>query len=70
MTIPRERRLVRLYIQLSDITLEAGERVDRDKITPDLILKAAQRIMSPYKITYDYCEWWTVYQVGSPSINK
>jgi phenol 2-monooxygenase len=29
-----------------------------------MILEAAQRTMAPYKITYEYCEWWTAYQIG------
>lgn len=57
MVIPRERRLVRLYIQLKEVVPDASGRADRSKITPELIIKAAQRIISPYKLTYDYCEW-------------
>jgi phenol 2-monooxygenase len=29
-----------------------------------MILEAAQRIMAPYKLTYEYCDWWTAYQIG------
>lgn len=57
MVIPRERGLVRLYIQLKEVIPDASGRADRSKITPELIIKAAQRIISPYKLTYDYCEW-------------
>ena len=60
MIIPRENRLVRLYIQLKEVNSE----VDRSKITPEIILKAAQNIISPYKLAYDYCDWWTAYQIG------
>ena len=62
MVIPRERGLVRLYIQLTEVGKDGGQ-VDRSKITPDIILRAAQKTMSPYKLTYDYCDWWTAYQV-------
>ena len=68
MVIPRERKLVRLYIQLKEIKV-VGQQVDRSQITPDMILKAAQKIMSPYELTYDYCEWWTAYQVRTKSTN-
>ncbi|OMP87688.1 Phenol 2-monooxygenase, partial [Diplodia seriata] len=64
MVIPRERGLVRLYIQLKEVVPDASGRADRSKITPELIIRAAQRIISPYKLTYDYCEWWTGYQIG------
>ncbi|ERT02715.1 hypothetical protein HMPREF1624_01016 [Sporothrix schenckii ATCC 58251] len=63
MVIPRENRLVRLYIQLTEVSVGGG-RVDRSQIQPDMIIKAAKKIMSPYQIDYHYCDWWTAYQVG------
>ncbi|TKA66996.1 hypothetical protein B0A49_04491 [Cryomyces minteri] len=63
MVIPRENKLVRLYIQLTEVNKDGGA-VDRSTITPQMILKAAQKIMSPYTITYKYCDWWTAYQIG------
>lgn len=63
MVIPRENRLVRLYIQLTEVMPDATGRADRSKITPAIIFEAAQKIMSPYKIDYEYCDWWTAYQV-------
>ncbi|RBR27018.1 uncharacterized protein FIESC28_00286 [Fusarium coffeatum] len=64
MVIPRENKLVRLYIQLKEVTPDASGRADRSKITPDFIFKAAQKIISPYKLDYEYCDWWTAYQIG------
>ena len=64
MVIPRENKLVRLYIQLVEVTPDASGRADRSKITPDFIFGAAQKILSPYKIDYEYCDWWTAYQIG------
>ena len=64
MVIPRENRLVRLYIQLKEVTPDASGRADRSKITPELIFGAAQKILAPYKIDYEYCDWWTAYQIG------
>lgn len=54
MVIPRENKLVRLYIQLTQTEKvgEGGAKADRSKINPHVILKSAQRIMAPYKITY------------------
>ncbi|KAL1968519.1 hypothetical protein VTN77DRAFT_1729 [Rasamsonia byssochlamydoides] len=63
MVIPRENKLVRLYIQLTT-TEKGGGHHDRSKITPEMILKSAQKIMAPYKIDYEYCDWWTAYQIG------
>ncbi|KAI1454262.1 putative phenol 2-monooxygenase [Annulohypoxylon moriforme] len=64
MVIPRENKMVRLYIQLKEVTPDASGRADRSKITPEIILNAAQKILSPYKIDYEYCDWWTAYQIG------
>ncbi|KAJ4360163.1 uncharacterized protein N0V89_000723 [Didymosphaeria variabile] len=64
MVIPRENKLVRLYIQLTEIKPDASGRADRSKITPDTIIKAAQKIIAPYKLSYEYCDWWTAYQIG------
>ncbi|KAF2138052.1 uncharacterized protein K452DRAFT_321418 [Aplosporella prunicola CBS 121167] len=64
MVIPRENGLVRLYIQLKEIVPDASGRADRSKITPEVILKAAQRTLSPYTLSYVHCDWWTAYQIG------
>ncbi|KAI4214688.1 MAG: hypothetical protein LQ351_002761 [Letrouitia transgressa] len=69
MVIPRENRLVRLYIQLTEVK-DAGRSMDRSKISPEMIIEAAQRIISPYNITYDYCDWWTAYQIGQRISNE
>ncbi|KAI1195322.1 FAD binding domain-containing protein [Nemania serpens] len=63
MIIPRENKLVRLYIQLTEVSAGGG-RVDRSKIKPETIFKAAQNILRPYKLDYHYCDWWTAYQIG------
>lgn len=67
MVIPRENKLVRLYIQLTTTNADdgtAGKKFDRSTITPDTIIASAQRIMRPYKIDYRYLDWWTAYQIG------
>lgn len=66
MVIPRENKLVRLYIQVTQTERlgEAASRQDRSKINPQVILESAQRIMAPYKLTYRKLDWWTAYQIG------
>ncbi|KAK5089028.1 hypothetical protein LTR05_003252 [Lithohypha guttulata] len=65
MVIPRENKLVRLYIQLTTTNVEGGgKKFDRSTITPETIIASAQRIMRPYKIDYHYLDWWTAYQIG------
>lgn len=63
MVIPRENKLVRLYIQLNEVN-SAGQQLEQAKVTPKIILKAAQRMLSRYELAYDYCDWWTAYQIG------
>jgi phenol 2-monooxygenase len=65
MVIPRENKLVRLYIQLQATEhAQAGGKADRSWITPGIILQSAQKILHPYKLDYSYCDWWTAYQIG------
>lgn len=63
MVIPRENKLVRIYCQLSQVGPGIDGRIDRSKVTPERILKAAQDILCPYKLEYKSCDWWTSYQV-------
>uniref|UniRef100_A0A4E9DWX9 Phenol 2-monooxygenase n=1 Tax=Gibberella zeae TaxID=5518 RepID=A0A4E9DWX9_GIBZA len=66
MVIPRENKLVRLYIQLTTTEKINGQdsRVDRSWITPQVILDSAQKILAPYTLTYRKLDWWTAYQIG------
>lgn len=63
MIIPRENELVRFYIQLVD-QARPGEIVDRSKITSDIILNAAKKIMAPYTLECPEIDWYTAYQIG------
>ncbi|KAM3539273.1 hypothetical protein ARSEF1564_007806 [Beauveria bassiana] len=67
MIIPRENKLVRVYVQLTKTAKtgdEAGSRADRSSISPASILAEAQKIMAPYTISYKTIDWWTAYQIG------
>lgn len=89
MIIPRENGLVRLYIQLKETPRDPATetkvdgqsaanaahkgRIDRSKITPELILKNAQKIFHPYKLDMIDVKWYTAYQIGqrvSPEFQK
>lgn len=66
MVIPRENKLVRLYIQITT-TEKIGDqatRADRSKVNPETILATANRILSPYTLSYRKLDWWTAYQIG------
>lgn len=63
IVIPREGGyMVRLYIELDK--LKEDERVDRDHITTEILISAANRIISPYFIDVKEVVWWSVYEIG------
>ena len=64
LLIPRERKLVRVYVQLTDIKTANGQEMDRSAITSEMILKAAKKIFHPYTLNWGYIEWWAVYQAS------
>lgn len=83
MVIPREKGMVRLYIQLKEVERDANTkshsefvggkqdantaskgRIDRSKISPEMILKSAQEIFKPYKLDMVDLDWYTGYQIG------
>ncbi|KAH9206669.1 FAD binding domain-containing protein [Leptodontidium sp. 2 PMI_412] len=63
MIIPRENKLVRLYIQITEKD-GTGNCVKRSDISPEILLKSAQKILAPYKLSYKHCHWWTAYGIG------
>ncbi|THX02998.1 phenol 2-monooxygenase [Aureobasidium pullulans] len=63
MTLPREKGLVRFYVQLAE-TSDLGDNFDRSKITPDDIINTSRKIMQPYTLDYSHCDWFSVYTVG------
>ncbi|EXJ58879.1 hypothetical protein A1O7_06309 [Cladophialophora yegresii CBS 114405] len=72
MTFPREDRLVRFYVQLAETGSE-GDDLDTSKVTPEMITEKASTILSPYKLSYEHCDWWSIYTVGqqcAPSFSK
>lgn len=55
MIIPREKDLVRLYIQLAQP--EKGKRPKRSDITPEKLMASAQSIFAPYTLEIPKIEW-------------
>ncbi|KAL7280448.1 hypothetical protein ACG7TL_005378 [Trametes sanguinea] len=67
LLIPRERDMLRLYIQLSNADVVDPEtgRVDRQRASPQKILAIAQKILKPYRMNaVGEFDWWTMYIVG------
>jgi phenol 2-monooxygenase len=63
MTLPRESGLARFYVQLGESSAK-GSNFDRSKVTPDDIIEISRKIMQPYTLDYNHCDWFSVYTVG------
>ena len=62
MTVPREGRFVRLYVQLAETDRRHGD-FDRNSVTPQTILDRARPILAPYTLDFNVCDWQSVYTV-------
>lgn len=63
LIIPREGGyMVRMYIELDK--LNEKERIDRDRMTIDVLINAAKRILKPYTLDVKEVAWWSVYEIG------
>ncbi|KAF7181555.1 hypothetical protein CNMCM7691_000774 [Aspergillus felis] len=60
MTIPRERRLVRVHVELSRETLASYKKEEN----PAIIIIRVAEIMQPYAMKAKRVEWHTTYKVG------
>lgn len=62
MIIPRERKLVRMYVQVTPGQAEVYRANDQD---PEVIMQAVRNIMQPYRFEASRLEWSTIYSVSS-----
>ncbi|KAJ7121127.1 FAD binding domain-containing protein [Mycena epipterygia] len=62
LIVPRERNLVRFYIQLG--TLRPGEKLDASTQSVEKIIESARKILAPYTLECPEVEWWSVYEIG------
>jgi phenol 2-monooxygenase len=61
MIIPRERKLVRMYVQVSADLANDYSTKNRD---PEVIMRAVRKIMQPYRFGASRLEWSTIYTVS------
>jgi phenol 2-monooxygenase (NADPH) len=61
MTVPREKGLVRFYIQLLE-KLDK-EVVQPSKDLPQMLAEVANKTMNPYSLKYEVCDWCSSYTV-------
>ncbi|KAK4889817.1 hypothetical protein LTR27_011435 [Elasticomyces elasticus] len=62
MTVPREGRLLRLYVQFAET--KQGEPFDRKSVTSQAILEKARPMFEPYTLDFRICDWQSVYTIG------
>ncbi|EDN92566.1 hypothetical protein SS1G_08429 [Sclerotinia sclerotiorum 1980 UF-70] len=65
LAIPRERNMTRLYIELQD----TAEK-DSKEVVQDFVMKRAEEIFSPYKLTWKRIEWFAVYRFGQRAAKR
>lgn len=68
MVIPREDNMVRLYIQIASSTDPDFD--PRKTATAEEVQEVAKKILSPYYITWDRVEWYSVYPIGQGIAEK
>ncbi|KAJ5766030.1 uncharacterized protein N7511_003646 [Penicillium nucicola] len=66
MIIPRERKLVRCYIELS----HEVAAVLKEKMDPALLVAIVKKILRPHSFKTSNIEWSTVYSVGQRACTK
>lgn len=63
LIIPREGGyMVRLYIELDE--LQGDERASDRQVTPEMLIRKAQAILSPYTLDVKEVAWWSAYEIG------
>jgi phenol 2-monooxygenase (NADPH) len=63
LIIPREGGyLVRLYVELDEVS--GKEPSDDRRVTPQTLIRAANRILHPYTVEVKDIGWWSVYEIG------
>lgn len=67
MIIPRERKLVRMYVQVSS---ELASKYWANGGDPEVIMMAVRKIMQPYRFNASGIEWSTIYVVSELTREK
>ncbi|EGG09012.1 uncharacterized protein MELLADRAFT_115864 [Melampsora larici-populina 98AG31] len=80
MVIPRERNLVRFYVQLKlEQPDETGsqsnpqsqpQHFQREEATLEICQARARKIFEPYHLDFKYVDWFSVYQIGQRISNR
>jgi phenol 2-monooxygenase len=69
LIIPREGGyLVRVYVELDEVS--DREMLDNRSVTPEKLVKVANRILHPYTVEVKDVGWWSVYEIGQRLCDK
>jgi 2-polyprenyl-6-methoxyphenol hydroxylase-like FAD-dependent oxidoreductase len=68
MVIPREKNMVRLYIQIASST--DPDWNPRKTATAEEVQEHAKKILKPYHIEWERVEWYSVYPIGQGIAEK
>ncbi|KAF1975484.1 FAD/NAD(P)-binding domain-containing protein [Bimuria novae-zelandiae CBS 107.79] len=61
LSITRENNMTRLYIQLPGSDMDQYED---GILTAQHLMAAAAKVLEPFRLSYSYCDCWTIYKVG------
>jgi phenol 2-monooxygenase len=67
MTVPREDRLVRFYIQLRETEFEKD--FDGAAFTDEKMVEQARKVLEPYTHDFEVCDWHSIYTVSRDRSN-
>lgn len=65
MMIPRERKLVRVYVELpANVAMRYREEQDGE-----ILMGQVEKIMQPYTMRTKHIDWSTIYTVYTPAVS-
>lgn len=69
LMLPREKKLARFYVPISDEHAKQGQ-ISAERIDLKAIMERAKAILSPYTLESNYCDWWSTYKIGQRLAEK
>lgn len=69
LVLPREKKLARFYVPISDEHAKEGQ-ISAEQIDLKAIMERTKAILSPYTLESNYCDWWSTYKIGQRLAEK
>lgn len=69
LMLPREKKLARFYVPISDEHAKQGQ-ISAERIDLKAIMERTKAILSPYTLESNYCDWWSTYKIGQRLVEK